>query len=294
MHMSIFIDALAKISHDNSGSLKFLHKKVKNWHEVMLLLAGHKSSITVRLRNGKSYHLRVMDNYVVSYYKNRELRFVYNTSEERIHAILLTIGEFFDEPHSELDVKDRNVVDIGAYVGDTPIYFALNGAKHVYGLEPYPYSYELARTNISANKLDKKITMINAGCGSAKGSIKIGSDYKNRAGSDLKSSKSGKNVPIMPLDLLIKKYKIKNAALKIDCEGCEYDIILKAKKETLRKFSKMLIEYHYDYPKLEAKLRECGFEVSHTEPERMKNANAKDHEMYGGTILAELKEKRRD
>lgn len=290
--MSILIDVLANLSHDNSGSLKFLHKTVSNWHGVMLLLTGTRNSLDVKLRNGKSYHVEVKSDYVIADYKKRKLKFHYSTKEQKIHAILMLIGEFFDEPHSELDVKNRNVVDIGAYIADTAIYFALNGAKHVYALEPFPYSYELAQKNIALNGLEKKITMINAGAGSKKGTIRVKTDYKNLAGSELNHSEpSGKEIPIMPLDYIAKKYKLNDAALKIDCEGCEYNMILKSKNETLHRFTKILIEYHYDYPKLENKLKASGFKVRHTEPERMKNANTKRQEMYGGTIFAELNKK---
>jgi FkbM family methyltransferase len=284
--MDLIVDLLAKLSHDNSGSLRFLHKTVSNWHEVLLMLAGTKKSITIKLRNGKRYNMRITQDFVESNYKNRRLRFHYGTSEEKIHAVLMIIGEFFDEPHSELDVNGRDVVDIGAYIGDTAIYFALNGARHVYAFEPYPYSYRLAKRNVAANHLEKKITVVNAGCGAGKGSINIDESYKNLAGSEIKSSKSGKKIPIMPLDSIAKRYHLEGAALKIDCEGCEYGIILNSRRETLNKFKNILIEYHYGYPKLEKKLKECAFMVRHTNPERMKNANTENQEMYGGTIFA--------
>lgn len=286
--MSIVIDTLAKLTHDSSGSLRFLHKTVSNWHGVMLLLAGTKKNLNVKLRNGRSYNIKVLGTYVVADYKGRKLSFAYNTNEERIHAILMVIGEFFDEPHSWLDVKDRVVVDIGAYIGDTPIYFALKGARHVYGFEPYPYSYELARKNVSANDLNHKITMINSGCGWKNSAIRINERYRNLAGSGIVSSSSGKHIPIVSLDSIVERYRLKDAALKIDCEGCEYDIVLKSKEETIRSFSSILIEYHYGYEKLVDKLKEYGYRVRHTEPERMRNANVAEQEMYGGTILAVL------
>jgi FkbM family methyltransferase len=291
--MSIVIDALSKLANDNSGSLKFLHEKVSNWHEVLLLLTGAKNSLKVKMKNGKSYNITVTDKYVVSDYRGA-LKLCYGTKAERIHAILTTINEFFDEGHKDLDVKGKDVVDIGAYIGDTPLYFAFNGAEHVYGLEPYPYSYKLAKKNVSANKLDRKITMINAGCGSRKGSIKIETEYdKSLAGSELRVSKSGKIIPIIPLSTIVNKYKLKNAVLKIDCEGCEYDIIVKSKNEALRKFSSILIEYHYGYPRLGKKLKAAGFKIKHIEAEHiMKNVNVKDQEMHAGTIVATILSKK--
>jgi len=41
-----------------------------------------------------------------------------------------SISEIFDnEDYKFLNVKDKNVLDIGAFVGDSPIYFILKGAK---------------------------------------------------------------------------------------------------------------------------------------------------------------------
>jgi FkbM family methyltransferase len=287
--MGIVIDILSKFAHDNSGSLDSLHKTVTNWSSVLLLLTGTKKTLMVRMRNGKRYKINVLEDQVVALYKGKRLKFIYSTKEEKIHAILMLIGEFFDEPHLGLSVKNCDVVDIGAYIGDTAIYFALKGARHVYALEPYPYSYRLAKRNVSINNLGKKISMINSACGSKNGKILLKSDYKNLAGSDLKSSESGKEVSIMSLDTICKKYGLSQAALKIDCEGCEYDIILKSTNETLRRFDSILIEYHYGYTKLEKRLKSAGFKVEHTEPEQMKNANASKQEMYGGTILAQIR-----
>lgn len=54
--------------------------------------------------------------------------------------------------YNELNVEGRDVVDIGAGIGDTAILFSLNGARRVIALEPYPYLYEKAYVNISLNR----------------------------------------------------------------------------------------------------------------------------------------------
>ena len=234
--------------------------------------------------------MQVLEHYVMADYDNRKLKFCYSTKGERIRAILTIINEFLCEGHIDLDVRGRNVVDIGAYIGDTPIYFALNGARHVYAFEPYPYSCRMAKKNVLANGLAKRITMINAGCGGSKGSMTIRTDEGNLAGSALEASGSGKTVQIMPLNLIVDKYRLKDAALKIDCEGCEYDILLKSKNDVLRRFSGILIEYHYGYAKLVKRLEEAGFVIRHIEQEHaMKNMNVENKEMHGGTLVATRK-----
>ena len=288
--MSIVMDALSKLANDNSGSLKLVHEKVVNWHDVVLLLTGIRKRIRIRMRDGRRYNISVSSKYVSVDYSGRELKLLYGTKRERIRAILTLIGEFLDEAHTDLDVKGRDVVDIGAYIGDTPIYFALKGARHVYAFEPYPYSYNMAKRNVSVNGLGKKVTMINAGCGSKRGSMTIKKDEGNLAGSAMRESRSGKRVEILPLSSIVNSYKLNNAALKIDCEGCEYDIVLKSDKSTLRRFASILIEYHYGYPSLVRKLKDSGFAIRHVEEEHaMKNVNVENQEMHGGTIVATLK-----
>ena len=46
--------------------------------------------------------------------------------------------------------------------------------------------------------------------------------------------------------------------LKMDCEGCEYDSILNTDDEILKKFSTIILEYHYGYQNLVEKLETTG------------------------------------
>ena len=49
-------------------------------------------------------------------------------------------GEFGDEIYDFCDVNGRYVVDVGANIGASAIYFATKGAKKVLAFEPFPYS----------------------------------------------------------------------------------------------------------------------------------------------------------
>jgi ribosomal protein L11 methylase PrmA len=55
------------------------------------------------------------------------------------------IDVFLKQEYQFLPVKDRTVIDIGANVGDSSIYFALRGADKVIALEPLPTSYKMAK-----------------------------------------------------------------------------------------------------------------------------------------------------
>ena len=220
-------------------------------------------------------------------YEGRKLFFCYSTRDELIHTILMIIGEFFGEQHDGLEVKGRDVVDVGAYFGDSAIKFALRNARHVYAFEPYPYSYRIARKNIELNRLEDCVKLINAGCGPKDRVYRISKSYRNLAGSDMKSTGRGKQINVYSLDTIVRRYRLRNAVMKIDCEGCEYGVLLNASSKTIRSFSSILIEYHYGYERLEKLLGREGFNIKHVLDEgKTRNANVRNQKMNQGIILA--------
>jgi hypothetical protein len=71
---------------------------------------------------------------------------------------------------------------------------------------------------------------------------------------------------LVSLQDIIDKSEVTPTILKVDCEGCEYDVILSASSATLLNFSHIQIEYHYGYENLKKKLEKEGFIVKVTEP----------------------------
>ncbi|MDE1870257.1 MAG: FkbM family methyltransferase [Candidatus Micrarchaeota archaeon] len=204
-------------------------------------------------------------------YSGKRLVFNYTSKKELVDVIRMVKSEFLLEESGWLGVKGKKVLDIGGYTGDTAIYFALNGAKHVFALEPYPYFYNLARKNVLSNRLGSKITMVNAGVGRKNSHIRVDSDADSFSSSSFKAGKRMKSVPIMSLGEIVRKYRLDDAALKMDCEGYEYETILESSDETLRKFSEMEIEYHYGYLNLQKRLIKAGFKVTVKRPMKRYN-----------------------
>ena len=155
---------------------------------------------------------------------------------------------FKKNEYSFLPVTEKEVIDIGANIGDSSIYFANRGAKYVIAVEPDKISYDYAVKNIAINGYSRKIKLILAGCGSKDKIV------------------SGNELQFLTLKTLIKKYCSYPKILKVDCEGCEYDLILNASIDDLNKFSHIQIEYHFGYQNLKTKLEQCGFEVTCTRP----------------------------
>jgi FkbM family methyltransferase len=216
-------------------------------------------------------------------YKGRWLMFYYDSKNRLAETLGMINDEFIKEESARFSVRKKNVVDVGAYNADTAICYVANGARHVYAFEPYPYYYNLGIKNIKANRLANKITMVNAGCGSKTGKTTIdrhSSDFTNIRSSKGRN-KSPKRIDIVSLGHIVERYNIKNAALKIDCEGCEYDIIFRTDPNVLRRFSDIQIEYHYGYGNLEKKLIEMGFRVRHTRPIKKYNFTSKSFMVLG-------------
>lgn len=123
--------------------------------------------------------------------------------------------------------------------------------------------------------------------GGKKTTIKIDNNYENFGGTDLKSFRSGKEMKITTLNEIIKKFNIEYpAVLKIDCEGCEYGVLLKTNDSDLRKFDQIQIEYHYGYLDLKEKLEAAGFKINKTSQRYSYNSEAENREMLIGWIYA--------
>jgi len=283
------------------------YKLIKNWYDVILFRLGIKKKIKIILRDGREFainnfndyrkfwlekvakiNVKTNEKYIEFPYDGKNIKMFYSFPVDTCNIVNEV---FFDNVYKFLEVKNKIVVDIGANVGDSAIYFALNGAKHVYAFEPYLFSYNLAVRNAKENNLGRKITIIRAGCGESN-TIKLDSDYRNFGGSDIShTSKNGIKTKIYSLKQIVDKFKIKNnAVLKIDCEGCEYGVILNADKNTLKRFDRIQIEYHYGYKNLVKKLKDSGFEVKYSWPKTSANYVNPQIEMFVGFIYAKRKD----
>jgi len=163
-------------------------------------------------------------------------------------------------------IKDNTVIDIGMNIADSSIWFAINEASFVIGLEPYKYSYEMALANIEINDLKVKILPLHAGYG-RDGIIEV-EDKVSDIGSVLEEHKGGLKIPLWSLSKLLEQYQYNISGellLKMDCEGCEYNILYE-NESVLKKFNRIIIEYHNGYNELKTKLENSGFSVKYTEP----------------------------
>jgi FkbM family methyltransferase len=158
-----------------------------------------------------------------------------------------TIPEIFGlGVYASLDVKDKVVIDVGAFVGDSAIYFALKGAKRVIAVEPHPGAFAEMLENIKLNKMENIIIPVNAGLASRSGKVCL----ENIDNIETIVTYHGLGecinaVPAVTLGELISRFSVDpdNVMLKMDCQGCEYDVILND-YEHIRMFKELVFEYH--------------------------------------------------
>ena len=281
-------------------------KTYRNFITVLFKKSSHQFPIDAVLKNGDRIRLKsaleaqsIANGFKNSFEIDSDLFIIINKEIPKIKLLGWNgngdvFGVFFDQYLLKLSIKDNDVVDIGANIGDSSIYFAIKNAKRIIALEPLPKNYEIAKKNIEINNLGHKIELILAGCGEKNEVIKCNS---KDMGIDVflnknVETKNTVEIPMITLAEILKRYNLSDSCiLKMDCEGHEYDIIISASKDTLIRFSEILIEYHYGYKNLKEKLEESGFVVNIIRPYTIRTPLGMHKRQFIGLLYAKNKSK---
>lgn len=169
------------------------------------------------------------------------------------------LTEFFtDDVLNIIDYQDRYVIDIGGNVGDTSLYFAKSGAN-VISFEPVKHLYNLAVENVNLNPtLKDKITLVNKAIGGKKGKLQLDSTSVAEY-----TGNNDNEMEVITMNDFFEEYSFTPDILKMDCEGCEFEII---EKNDLSMFNEILFEHHgkivnKDFNILVKKLKKQGFNI---------------------------------
>ena len=191
------------------------------------------------------------------------------------------------------DWKNKVVVDGGAEMGDTPLYYANLGAK-VFAIEPIKEHFEAMLKNINLNPdLKNRIIPINGAIGKDE-DLTFYQDNKGVVGgTSFLINTHGKNTKTttargFSIQTLLKEYNIEHIdLLKLDCKGCEYFIT----EKDLEKIDSVKIEFNSMYTPLKLenlldKLKRTGFQcmIYKTNP-RKRTSNRSDSHIFGKKIF---------
>ena len=177
------------------------------------------------------------------------------------------VSEIFIRQVYGSDFNEKVVLDVGAYNGDSAIYFAKRGAQLVIGLEPDPRSLKLARENVKLNNLEEKVKLLNVALSTRTGESKLGVNAETPNISKITGPSgpldNGLEVETVTIEEIMKRFSLQNIDfLKMNCEGCEYGIIRTLPANALGSISEIILEFHngpLDIPKI---LSTHGFTVT--------------------------------
>lgn len=244
-------------------------KHLKNWPNAVFASYVKKFPFEAIYRDGTKTYIKYLNHlwmasygFKFEYGKDESIIFPY---EGRTLRFLGTgnngsIGDVFVEKElSVLDVKGRVVIDIGANIGDSTVYFVIMGAERVISIEPFPFTFDLLIKNITINGVQDKVKILNCAVGGKTGIINISPAVKNTVGLRATDFPGGTPINVIKFETLAKDYNLNNAILKCDCEGCEYDLVNSMSSYDFNTVDEVLIEYHYGLNSLDEILEKNGY-----------------------------------
>lgn len=171
------------------------------------------------------------------------------------------VGEtFMDKSYMKnisINANNPIVVDIGGYIGDFSLYAAKKLGARVFVYEPIPDNFNMLNDNIKINNYGNTITAWNRAVSNESELIinvaRSGNDI-HASGYMYADSSEKVSIKCTKLDALLSENNITEIhLLKIDCEGCEYGVLLDALPETFNYIHNIVFEYH-EIPAWEAQL----------------------------------------
>ena len=143
-------------------------------------------------------------------------------------------------------VKNKNIIDAGAYIGDSAILFSYYTDKNIYSFEPFLQNYNLMLKTIELNKKNN-IIPVNMALGDSNKELSLYSNGNLNMGLsiDRNSEQSDINcienkVKMVTLDSYVKENNIEVVLIKTYLEGFEQSF-LKGALETIKEQKPVLI-----------------------------------------------------
>ncbi|MDE1865191.1 MAG: FkbM family methyltransferase [Candidatus Micrarchaeota archaeon] len=166
-----------------------------------------------------------------------------------------------------LAIKPNSVVlDIGAGMGETAIYFAMNpNVRRVFSYEPIQRTYQEAKRVISASPFRSKITLVNTGVVGSGRVARVNQEYQGHLWTKLSEAEGtkGTRMRLLSLNEILKGKR--DVAIKCDCEGYEAEIF---KTADLSRVYAIQLEYHNCKETVKRDLISKGFGVTDLDPGR--------------------------
>lgn len=271
-------------------TILLIRKYTKNWISISFRIQNHDSGKIV-LRNGEIIdEVKDLDSLIKLLglgwkIEEKSKTFVVLKNQNNI-KLKCRIKEGFDlghvleifETNTYLqNLKDFIVIDIGASTADSSVYFAMKGAKKVYGVEPMKESFDIATYNVNINNLESKVHLINAALSNKTGKVELTVSSQNPNANSLNPTETVKTsgiiydsirvVETISLREIYSQFNLTRIdLLKMDCEGCEYEVLQNIEQEILSSIDNIVLEFHDGIKFLPDFLEKNGYNVRYYRP----------------------------
>ena len=121
-------------------------------------------------------------------------------------------------------IKDKDIIDVGAYVGDSALVLSEYTDKNVISFEANPINFGYLQRTLAMNNISNVIP-INKGLGAAAGRVKFSNGYSS--GSRIVSANDDnlQEAEIITLDEYVQQNNVKCGLIKVDIEGAEPEFL---------------------------------------------------------------------
>ena len=250
--------------------------KIRNKKYPFILEKKNGKTIEIKSKIQLSFILKKMEN--MFSIENNLLTIKFNSKLLKFtNYESMELDIFSQKLYSNLSVKNKTVIDVGGGVGDSALLFRTLGAKKVVMIEPEPAFFESAKQNIELNKELQNIEIHNLVLSSTIGIYMIDHKQSGDLGEINESKENGVPIPKITIDKFLSNYHEQNFVLKMDCESCEYDVLLPIPEDTLRKFEQIFIEFHNGCLNISQRLEKSGFKIKILNSKLTPNKRCRGH-----------------
>jgi len=159
---------------------------------------------------------------------------------------LATFWQIFFAGAYHVKPSDRRIVDAGANHGMFTLYTALRSPQAtIASLEPFPATFERLRRTVAENGIAERVMLFPAalhgrdGIAHMDSGADIGSQFRRV------QATGGTAVESISLESLLAKCNWDSVdLLKLDIEGSEFEVLLNAPAEALRRIRRISMEFH--------------------------------------------------
>ncbi len=167
------------------------------------------------------------------------------------------------------NLKGKVVVDIGAFIGDSSIAYALGGAT-VHAFEAVPIFADYVARNAKLNGLDGRISVYPVGLSNRSGTVNDSNAVRSIASMShncLPDNAASQQIQLVDTVAYLQAHGITRADIvKMNCEGCEYELIGNARLLHHLSPESVLVDYHHGSQPLQKVFAELGYTVEDTNP----------------------------